>query len=50
MVLQRVKMDKASQEFTFIVDRASAKAGIDPYNKVIDRKSDDNTPTVEKIL
>jgi len=35
MVLQRVKMDKA---------------GIDSYSKLIDRKSGDNTPTVEKIL
>ena len=49
IILQRVKMDKASREFSFTVDRQPAKAGIDPYNKLIDRKSDDNTIAVEKI-
>jgi aminopeptidase N len=30
------------QSFSFITDRAPAFAGIDPYNKAIDRNSDDN--------
>ena len=32
--------------FTFTVDRAPRFAGIDPYNKAIDRNSDDNTVAV----
>ncbi len=48
IVLKRVKIDKASQEFTFVVDRVPAKAGIDPYHKLIDRKTADNTIAVEK--
>jgi hypothetical protein len=49
IVLRRVKIDRARQDFVFVVDRLPAKAGIDPYNKLIDRKPDDNTVTVEKI-
>ncbi len=48
IVLKRVKIDKASQEFTFVVDRVPAKAGIDPYHKLIDRKTADHTIAVEK--
>ncbi|MBX2966169.1 MAG: hypothetical protein KF845_08495 [Cyclobacteriaceae bacterium] len=32
----------------FIVDTKPVKAGIDPYNKLIDRIPDDNVKTVEK--
>ena len=34
------------QTFTFTVDRAPRFAGVDPYNKAIDRNSDDNTVVV----
>lgn len=34
--------------FTVITDKKPLKAGIDPYNKLIDRNSDDNLKTVEE--
>ncbi|APQ17475.1 peptidase M1 [Maribacter hydrothermalis] len=34
--------------FTIITDEKPLKAGIDPYNKLIDRNSDDNLETVEE--
>jgi hypothetical protein len=35
-------------EFEVTVDREPARAGIDPYNKLIDRKPDDNVVAVER--
>jgi len=32
--------------FRFVVDRAPRFAGVDPYNKAIDRNSDDNVTAV----
>jgi ABC-2 type transport system permease protein len=40
-----MKKEKISQEhetFTIVVDQQPARAGIDPYNKLIDRIADDN--------
>ena len=34
--------------FTVVTDEKPLKAGIDPYNKLIDRNSDDNLKTVEE--
>lgn len=34
--------------FTIVTDKKPEKAGIDPYNKLIDRNSDDNLKTVEE--
>ena len=34
--------------FTIITDEKPLKAGIDPYNKLIDRNSDDNLKDVEE--
>lgn len=34
--------------FTIVTDEKPLKAGIDPYNKLIDRNSDDNLETVEE--
>ncbi len=34
--------------FTIVTDKKPLKAGIDPYNKLIDRNSDDNLKTVEE--
>ncbi len=34
--------------FTIVTDKKPLKAGIDPYNKLIDRNSDDNLMTVEE--
>jgi hypothetical protein len=36
------------REFEITVDRMPTRAGIDPYNKLIDRKPDDNVIVVGK--
>jgi ABC-2 type transport system permease protein len=43
LLLLKVKMDKPEKKFEFIVNEKPFKAGIDPYNKLIDRKPDNNT-------
>jgi len=43
LVLQRIKMDKPEKTFEFIVDEKPVSAGIDPYNKLIDRTPGNNT-------
>ncbi|MFY0526246.1 M1 family aminopeptidase [Archangium gephyra] len=47
--LEKVQVTKEDVEFTALVDRLPAKAGVDPLNKLIDRKPDDNTVAVEKL-
>lgn len=42
------KIEKPETEFTIVVDRLPVKAGIDPWNKLIDRKPDDNVISVSK--
>jgi len=42
-------IDKPEMEFTFIVDAKPVTAGIDPYNKLIDRMKADNTTKVEAL-
>ena len=42
------KIDRHEMEFTINVDAAPAKAGIDPWNKLVDRKPDDNAMNVSK--
>ena len=49
-VLQSLK-EKLTQEhqtFTIVVDQQPTRAGIDPYNKLIDRIADDNMIDVTK--
>ena len=46
--LQKYKIDKEEQIFEITVDEVPTRAGIDPYNKLIDRNSDDNTVEVKK--
>src|SRR5947209_14025380 len=48
LYLQKHKMEKENADFTLIVDKLPARAGIDPLNKLIDRKPDDNVIKVEK--
>jgi hypothetical protein len=40
--LKREKITQERQTFTIVVDQAPTRAGIDPYNKLIDRIPDDN--------
>jgi hypothetical protein len=48
LALEKKRFDAAAAEFTFEVAQRPAKAGIDPLNKLIDRKPDDNVIRVEK--
>lgn len=48
LLLKPVRMTESEQTFTFDVSEEPAKAGIDPYNKMIDRWPDGNTIVVEK--
>lgn len=43
LLLQKVKMDQPEKTFEFIVNEKPVSAGIDPYNKLIDRIPENNT-------
>jgi ABC-2 type transport system permease protein len=47
LVLERVRLGAGQRTFTFEVAERPYEVGIDPYNKLIDRKSDDNRKRVE---
>jgi ABC-2 type transport system permease protein len=49
LYLEKVQVTKEDVEFTALVDQRPARAGVDPLNKLIDRKPDDNTVAVEKL-
>ena len=42
ILFQRVPLSSGAQHFDFVTDKAPAWGGVDPYNKRIDRNSDDN--------
>jgi hypothetical protein len=42
LYMKREKLTQEHQTFTIVVDRQPTRAGIDPYNKLIDRIVDDN--------
>lgn len=42
LYLTKVKLTKANQTFELILEEEPDRAGIDPYNKLIDRDPDDN--------
>jgi ABC-type transport system involved in multi-copper enzyme maturation permease subunit len=46
--LEKCKIEKEENEIVVVVDRKPAKAGIDPLNKLIDRRPKDNAIAVEK--
>ncbi len=46
--LQRKWLKPGNNTFTIVTDKKPLKAGIDPYNKLIDRNSDDNLKPVEE--
>jgi ABC-2 type transport system permease protein len=48
LYMKREKLTQEHQTFTIIVDKEPTRAGIDPYNKLIDRISDDNMIDVTK--
>ncbi|MDR3699068.1 MAG: hypothetical protein P4L56_05490 [Candidatus Sulfopaludibacter sp.] len=49
LYLVKQKIEKAKTEFTLTVEGMPAKAGIDPWNKLVDRTPDDNLLTVSKM-
>ena len=48
LVLEKIWVKPGISTFTYITDKQPAKAGIDPYNKMIDRIPDDNLKNVEE--
>ncbi len=46
ILFKHLEVKSGRSSFTFTVDRAPKFAGVDPYNKAIDRNSDDNTVAV----
>jgi len=48
LYLKKEKLTREHQTFTVVVDQPPTRAGIDPYNKLIDRISDDNMIDVTK--
>src|SRR5262245_40910605 len=48
LFLARRRIAQPEMEFEVTVDQLPARAGIDPYNKLIDRNPDDNLVTVNK--
>jgi hypothetical protein len=42
LYLQKARITQSNQTFEIVVDQMPTRAGIDPYNKLIDRDSDDN--------
>ena len=47
LILEKRWIDAGTSTFTFTTDKLPVKAGIDPYNKLIDRIPDDNLKNVE---
>lgn len=47
LLFQRQPLRSGSQTFRFVTDAKPAFAGVDPYNKWIDRNSDDNVEAVD---
>jgi hypothetical protein len=43
LYLKKEKITEANRVFEIVVDQMPTRAGIDPYNKLIDRIPDDNT-------
>ena len=48
LYLKKEKITQADQTFDIVVDQMPTRAGIDPYNKLIDRVPDDNMIDVTK--
>jgi aminopeptidase N len=47
LFLEKRKIEREQTTFTVVVAKRPARAGIDPYNKLIDRRPKDNTVAVE---
>ncbi len=49
LYLKKEKITQEKQTFEIVVDERPTRAGIDPYNKLVDRISDDNETDVSKL-
>ncbi len=49
LYMRREKIAQERQSFTIVVDQRPTRAGIDPYNKLIDRIADDNMIDVSEL-
>ena len=49
LYMKREKITREHETFTIVVDQQPTRAGIDPYNKLIDRISDDNMIDITEI-
>jgi len=49
LYMRREKITQEHQTFTIVVDQRPTRAGIDPYNKLIDRIADDNMIDVTEL-
>ena len=47
LFFEKKKIEQEETEFRLVVAKKPAKAGIDPYNKLIDRRPKDNAIPVE---
>ncbi len=48
LALERRPLRSGKQTFTLVTDKEPKYAGVDPFNKWIDRNSDDNLKEVSK--
>jgi hypothetical protein len=46
LAVEKRHIDAPGTKLVFVVDRKPARAGIDPFNKLIDRRPKDNTMPV----
>jgi len=49
LYMKREKITREHESFTIVVDQQPTRAGIDPYNKLIDRISDDNMIDIAQL-
>jgi hypothetical protein len=49
LYMKREKITREHESFTIVVDEQPTRAGIDPYNKLIDRISDDNMIDIAEL-
>ena len=50
LILKKVWVQPGTSSFTYITNKVPVKAGIDPYNIMIDRIPDDNLISIEEIF
>ena len=49
LILERIWVKSGKSTYTFITNKLPIKAGIDPYNKMIDRIPNDNLISLEEV-